>query len=82
MKLHPEQLTYLGNSKYRIRIATSCPSGVREFDFAVEGDDIRVVVSPQDFGIFLSYNFGPVKHLLEAILDLDRAQGVEILQQE
>ncbi|XYH97326.1 hypothetical protein ACMHYB_57810 [Sorangium sp. So ce1128] len=78
MKMYPEQIVGLGGARYLARIKTVEPDEVREFQFVVEGDDIQAVVWSSDFAAFLGHNFGAARHLLQAILAFDRAQGVEI----
>lgn len=78
MKIYPEQITCLGSSRYRVRFKIAEPDEVREFEFLVDGDDVRVVVWSSDFAAFLRQNVGVAQQLLAAILALDRAQGVEV----
>lgn len=78
MKAYAESLTRIGESRYRVRLRVGDGSEFLELDFSVEGDDIRTVTWPREFSTHVSHNFGPVRHLLEAILAFDRSQGVEI----
>ena len=78
MKLVVESISRIEEAKYRVRLHSSDRDEVDEFDFSVEGDEIRTVVWSAEFATYLRRNFGPVKHLLEAILALDRSQGVEV----
>ncbi len=56
------------------RVGVSDGGEFLEFDFSVEGDEIRTVLWPTEFSTHVNHNFGPVRHLLEAILALDRSQ--------
>lgn len=74
VKSYAESLSRIGESKYRVRLRVSDGGEFLEFDFSVEGDEIRTVLWPTEFSTHVNHNFGPVRHLLEAILALDRSQ--------
>jgi hypothetical protein len=78
MRIYPEQIIHLGDSRYRVKIVTTSPSGTHEFEFAVTGAGIRIVESPAEFDRFLDHSLGDARYLLEAILALDKVQGTDI----
>ncbi|WP_437926913.1 hypothetical protein WMF37_49105 [Sorangium sp. So ce291] len=78
MKMYPESVVGVGGAKYRARIRIDNPDEIYEFEFVVEGDDVRVVVWSSDFVTFVRGNVGAGRYLMEAILALDRSQGADI----
>ncbi|XXT18986.1 hypothetical protein WME94_53060 [Sorangium sp. So ce429] len=78
MKMYPERIVRDGDAKYRARISTVDPDEIHEFEFVVEGDEVRVVVWSSDFAAFVRGNVGAARYLMEAILALDRSQGADI----
>ena len=74
VKSYAESLSRIGESKYRVRLRLSDGGEFFEFDFSIEGDEIRTVTWSKEFSTHVNHNFGPVRHLLEAILAFDRSQ--------
>lgn len=78
MTLYPVQVTRVGVSRYLVRIEVDRSSKTHEFEFAVSGDDIRVVESPPAFEEWIGHNGGAVRNLLAAVLAFDRSQGTVV----
>jgi hypothetical protein len=78
MKVFFEKIVSSEGSRYRVSVSVSGLVEAREFVLVVSGGDIRVVSWSDDFAQFMGHNMGPAKSLMEAILALDRSQGLEL----